>query len=143
MGLGRRRSTEPLEPLSESAPVYKSLMSLKIAGSMVNSVDHEQMLQCARSNFSSFPQYFQYISNFRSQIIYSFAKCGCSIYFFLNSANLICRGMYISRYFRGCLGLRDNGSRLYTVTSKPELCKYFFPPSFHLKAVISGTYSVP
>ena len=31
------------------------------------------------------------ISNFRSQITYSFVKCGCSIYFFLNSANLICR----------------------------------------------------
>ena len=26
------------------------------------------------SNFSSFPQYFQYISNFRSQITYSFVK---------------------------------------------------------------------
>ena len=34
------------------------------------------------SNFSSFPQYFQYISNFRSQIIDSFVKCCCSIYFF-------------------------------------------------------------
>ena len=31
---------------------------------------------------SSFPQYFQYISNFKSQFIYSFVKCGCSIYFF-------------------------------------------------------------
>ena len=33
------------------------------------------------SNFSSFPQYFQYISNFRSQITYSFVKWGCSTYF--------------------------------------------------------------
>ena len=70
-----------------------------------------------RSNFSSFLQYFlqyfQCISNFRSQIIYSFVKCGCSIYFFLNSANLICRGTDISKYFRGSLGLRDNGSQLY------------------------------
>ena len=32
-------------------------------------------------NFSSFPQYFKYISDFRSQITYSFVKCGCSIYF--------------------------------------------------------------
>ena len=31
-----------------------------------------------RSNFSSFPQYFQYISNF---ILYIFVKCGCSNYF--------------------------------------------------------------
>ena len=30
----------------------------------------------------------------------SFVKCGCSIYFFFNSANLICRGTDISKYFR-------------------------------------------
>ena len=35
-----------------------------------------------RSNFSSFPQYFQFISNFKRQITESFVKCGCSIYFF-------------------------------------------------------------
>ena len=40
-------------------------------------------------------------------------KYGCLIYFFLNSANLICRGTDISKYFRESLGLRDNGSRLY------------------------------
>ena len=40
-------------------------------------------------------------------------KCGCSNYFFLNSANLICRGTAISKYFRGSLGIRDNESRLY------------------------------
>ena len=50
-----------------------------------------------RSNFTSFPQYFQYISNFRSQITYSFVKCGCSIYFFLTS-NLISWGTDISKY---------------------------------------------
>ena len=36
-----------------------------------------------RSIFSSFPQnvqYFQYISIFRSQITYSFVKCGCLIF---------------------------------------------------------------
>ena len=41
-----------------------------------------------RSNFSSFPHYFiYYISNFRSQITYSFIKCGCSIYCFPHSLN--------------------------------------------------------
>ena len=63
------------------------------------------------SNFSSFPQYFQYISNFRSQITYTFVKCGSSIYFFLNSANLICWGTKVhtgkaksnSRTFQGLL----------------------------------------
>ena len=64
------------------------------------------------SNFS-FPQYFHYISNFRSQISYSSVECECSIYFFLNSANLICRGTDISKYLRESLGLRDNESRLY------------------------------
>ena len=66
-----------------------------------------------RSNFSSFTQYFQYISNFKSPITYQFVKCGKSNYFFLNSANLICRTTDISKYFRESLGIRDNESRLY------------------------------
>ena len=66
-----------------------------------------------RSNFSSFPQYFRYISNFKSPITYVFVKYGCSNYFFLNSANLICRGTDISNYFGESLGIRDNESRLY------------------------------
>ena len=37
------------------------------------------------SNFSSFPQYFRYISNVKCPITYKFVKCGCSNYFFLNS----------------------------------------------------------
>ena len=40
-------------------------------------------------------------------------KCGCLIYIFLNSANLICRGTVISMYFRDSLRLRDNESWLY------------------------------
>ena len=39
------------------------------------------------SNFSSFPQYFQHISNYKSPITYMFVKCGCLNYFFLNSSN--------------------------------------------------------
>ena len=35
------------------------------------------------------------------------------IIFFLNSANLICRGTDISEYFRESFGIRDNESRLY------------------------------
>ena len=66
-----------------------------------------------RSNFSSFPQYFQYITNFKSPITYILVKCGCWNYFFLNSANLICRGTDISKYFRESLGIRDNEIRLY------------------------------
>ena len=60
-----------------------------------------------------FPQYFQYISNFKSPIIYIFVKCGCSNYFVLNSAILICRGTDVSKYSRAPLGIRDNESRLY------------------------------
>ena len=61
-----------------------------------------------RSNFSSFPQYFQYISDFKSPITHIFIKCGFSNYFSLNSANLICRGTD----FRESLEIRDNESRL-------------------------------
>ena len=35
------------------------------------------------------------------------------LFFFLKSANLICRDTDISKYFRESLGLRDNESRLY------------------------------
>ena len=48
-----------------------------------------------------------------SKITYTFVKCGCSIYFFLDSAILICRGTDISKYFRESLEIRDNESRLY------------------------------
>ena len=51
--------------------------------------------------------------NSRVQLHYIFVKCGCANYFFLNSANLICRGKDISKYFRESLGIRDNKSRLY------------------------------
>ena len=43
----------------------------------------------------------------------SFAKFGCSIGIFPNSANLICRSTDISKCFRGSLRLRDYESRLY------------------------------
>ena len=46
------------------------------------------------------------ISNLRSQITHSFMKCGCLIYFFLNFANLICRSMDISKYFREFLDFK-------------------------------------
>ena len=71
-----------------------------------------------RSNFSSFPQYFRYICNFKSLITHIFVICGKSNYFFLNSANLICRGMDISKNFRESLGIRDNESRLYLTTGQ-------------------------
>ena len=47
------------------------------------------------------------------KIAYSFVKRDYLIYFFLNTANLICRGTDISKYFRESLRLRDNESRLY------------------------------
>ena len=75
-----------------------------------------------RKNCSYFPQYFQDISNFKSPVTHIFVKCGCLNYFFLNSANLICRGTDISKYFRESLGIRDNESRLYfTADALPML----------------------
>ena len=57
------------------------------------------------------------ISNFKSPVTNIFVKCGCSKYIFLNSANLICRGTDISKYFIESLGFRDNESRLYFMFS--------------------------
>ena len=57
----------------------------------------------------------------KSPITYKFVKCGCSNYYFLTSANMICRGTNISKYFRESLGIRDNESRLYSQTSMARL----------------------
>ena len=84
-----------------------------------------------------FPQYFQYISQFRSKITYSFVKCGYSIYFVLNSVNLICRSTDISKYFRHSLGLRDNKSRLYTENVTTQKWKFSYKNFwyfFHISA---------
>ena len=74
----------------------------------------EKRRNCSfKSNFTSFPQYFQHNSNFKSPITYIFVKCGCSNNFFLYSANLIYRGTEISKYLIESLGIRDSESRLY------------------------------
>ena len=59
-----------------------------------------------------FHNIFNISPNFKSPITHIFVKCGCSNYFFLNSANLICRGTDILKYFREFLGIRVNDSRL-------------------------------
>ena len=61
--------------------------------------------------------FYIYISNFRSQITYSFVKCGCSnvvvqFIVFLTLSTLICRSTDISKCFSESLGIRDNGNQL-------------------------------
>ena len=67
-----------------------------------------------------------YISNFRSQISYSFVKCGCSIYCFPHSLNSDMSRYGYLEVFQWPLGIRDNESRLYItviwwVSDKPRL----------------------
>ena len=52
--------------------------------------------------------YFQ-----ESNYIFIYEMWLFELFFFLKSANLICRDTDISKYFRESLGLRDNESRLY------------------------------
>ena len=100
------RITAYLEVKILSLPKHENLTtSKKYCG------EEEKLL--LRSNFSSFPQYFRYVSNVKSPNIYKFVKCGCSNYFFLNFENLICWGTDISKCFRESLGIRHNESRLY------------------------------
>ena len=54
-----------------------------------------------------------YISNFRSQITYSFVKYVVQFIVFLTLSTLKCRGTDISKCFSESLGIRDNESRLY------------------------------
>ena len=53
-------------------------------------------------------QLHMYLLNVVNRIIFS-------NYFFLNSANLICRSTDISKYFRESIGIRDNERRLYFI----------------------------
>ena len=85
---------------------------------IVENIVEKRLIRCNFSFF--FSQYFQFISNFRSQITYSYVKCGCLIYFFPNSANLISRSSNISKYFRESLELWDNESLL--IWSKKLIC---------------------
>ena len=66
-----------------------------------------------RSNFFSFPQYFQNVSNLGVRLHVHSVKGGCSINCFPESANLICRSTDISNCFIESLGVRDNENRLY------------------------------
>ena len=67
----------------------------------------------SKEQFRLFSTIFSVYLKLQESNYISFVKCGCSVYFFINSANLICRGTNISKYFRESLGLRDNKSRLY------------------------------
>ena len=67
-----------------------------------------------RRNCSSFPQYFQYVFNSGVKLHIHLLTVAVRFIVFLNSANLICRGMDISKCFRESLGIRDNESRLYS-----------------------------
>ena len=70
-----------------------------------------------RRNFSSFPQYFQYISNFKSQIHIYLLNVVNRIIYFLNPANLDMLRYGYLEVFRESLEIRDNESRLYIVCS--------------------------
>ena len=65
--------------------------------------------------------FYIYISNFRSQITYSFVKCVVQYIVFLTLSTLICRGMDISKCFSESLGIRDNESRLYMHPEDTEI----------------------
>ena len=66
-----------------------------------------------------------YISNFRSQITYSFVQCVVQFIVFLTLSTLICRGTDISKYFSEPLGIRDNESRLYLSLSANRIIGYY------------------
>ena len=68
-----------------------------------------------RSNFSSFPQYFQYISNLGVKLHIHSVKGGCSINCFPQFRKYDTE-VWISRTVSlESLGFRDNESRLYFV----------------------------
>ena len=79
-----------------------------------------------RRNFSSFPQYFQYIPNLGVKLHIHSVKGGCRLIVFLSSANLICRSTDISKCFIESLGFRDNESRLHIAAGKTAIKIFLF-----------------
>ena len=65
----------------------------------------EKIWSLLRSSFSSFPQYFQFVSNLVVKLHIHFWNV--VVQFIIKSANLICRVTYISNYFRESLRLRE------------------------------------
>ena len=76
------------------------------------STNRQQNIVEKRSNFSSFPQYFQYISTLGVKLHIHSVKGGCSINCFpqLRKSDM---SKYGYRSFTKSLGIRDNESRLY------------------------------
>ena len=68
-----------------------------------------------RSNFSSFPHYFVYISNLGVKLHIHLLNVVVRSTVFLTSATLISLGTDISKCFRESIGIRDNESRLYII----------------------------
>ena len=76
------------------------------------STNRQQNIVEKRSTFSSFSQYFQYISNLGVKLHIHSVKGGFSINC---SAKLICQSTDISKCFIEALGFRDNETRLYFI----------------------------
>ena len=114
-------STYSRLPLSRTRLFRIPLISKWKSGPCFNTDIYQQAIKyCGkeeklllRSNFSSFPQYFQNVSNLGVRLHSHSVKGGCSINCFPESANLICRSTDISNCFIESLGVRDNESRLY------------------------------
>ena len=69
---------------------YKIQQTLVISTSLIsnNRFSRRENLIPVKHENLTIGNKIQYVSNFRSQITYSFLKCGCSI-FFLNATNLV------------------------------------------------------
>ena len=88
--------------------------------------NREQNIVEKRRNSSSFPQYFEYMSNFRSQF-YIFILFNVVVRFivFLQFRKSDMSSTDISKYFRESRGLRDNESRLYLYVVSASLFYLF------------------
>ena len=102
---------------------FPRLHQRRLRSACASSVPSDQRFCCAFYGLLCTKHVNQFVSKFysstvstnifMSSITYTFVKCSYTNYFFLSSANLICRSTDISKYFRESLGIRDNESRLY------------------------------
>ena len=91
---------------------FWSLFIMEILEQLTKYCGKEEKL-LLRSNFSSFPHYYIYISGVKLHI--HLLNMVVRFIVFLTFATLICRGTDISKCFRESLGIRENESRLYAL----------------------------
>ena len=107
------------------------------------STNRQQNIVEKRRNCSSFPQYFQYISNLGIKLHIHSVKGGCSINFPQFHKSDMSKYRYLECFIES-LGVQDNESRLYSLAKTSKLTHTFtkLMPINTLSGIFFFTFTV-